>query len=377
MRAERGSFLGDTVELFFTDCLFIVSGRPRPGVPFVVDQSMKLVEPVNDWLFRVAVVNGRTSRRPSTSKAYGYRITDFLNWAESLGLDWKRVTNVHLAAYRDWSLERCSVRTVNAHLSAIGLFYRDTYKRGLIDVNPYDSAELAAIDDDTRSRGRPKRSDLTLPVPNESRVTFDPEELRQLLRAAASWEEQLQMAMWTITGMRRAELAWIDDLAMQRMFRLLRRQREQTYPLRLTRTKNGDPRVVHLTAELAKNLYHWSMLVRPHRAELFQKRHGRPPTAFWISSRGNEVNLSWLSERTRRTGQRVGIKANPHKFRHTVGTETYAATGSLRITQKLLGHRSLDSTVLYEHNAPTDSKGYLEAYQQQIDAVLLEESAGG
>ena len=39
----------------------------------------------------------------------------------------------------------------------------------------------------------------------------------------------------------------------------------------------------------------------------------------------------------------------PHTFRHTFATNILRATGNIRITQKLLGHASINTTTIYTH----------------------------
>lgn len=369
------------MELFFTDAEFLVAGKSRPRVPFVVDQRMELVGPANEWLFDVAVINGRTRNKPLTWQAYGYRIVDFLSWLEARKLRWDAIKKRHVALYRDWSLERCEESTVNAHLSAIARFYAFQVEQGLIERSPIDRVDLKRHSQRSKyghgHKGRRKRYDLTVPLPEPLPKIFSPNEMRLLLRAADTWEDQLQMAVWAMTGMRRAELAWMEFKAVQSMVKRLTSSDLPVLPLRLTKTKNGDSRDAFLTRWLAKELHHWSMLVRPARAELYRQRYGEEPPWFWLTAKGKQLNLSWLSTKTRKIGESVGVNANPHKFRHTFGTDTYVATGDLRQVQKLLGHRSILSSVRYEHSGDFDEKGSLERYQKEVDGILAAEIRRG
>ncbi len=54
-----------------------------------------------------------------------------------------------------------------------------------------------------------------------------------------------------------------------------------------------------------------------------------------------------LRDRIRAAGKRVGLKVTPHQLRHTFGTQLLNAGCKVTSIQKLLGHRSIDSTLIY------------------------------
>jgi len=58
------------VDLVFTTDAFAPHGFPRPGVPMLLDQEMRLIEPACGWLLHVALVRGRTRSR-ETWRTYG------------------------------------------------------------------------------------------------------------------------------------------------------------------------------------------------------------------------------------------------------------------------------------------------------------------
>lgn len=68
------------------------------------------------------------------------------------------------------------------------------------------------------------------------------------------------------------------------------------------------------------------------------RRRLRPPTAHWLSSKLarelDEIGMPHLTA---------------HWFRHTFGTAIYRATKDVRLTQELLRHRSVNTTMIYTH----------------------------
>jgi integrase/recombinase XerD len=56
-------------------------------------------------------------------------------------------------------------------------------------------------------------------------------------------------------------------------------------------------------------------------------------------------------------------KANPHRFRHTFGSDMIRAGVSLPALQRLMGHSHIDTTMLYVQLSPAD------VYQEFVRAV--------
>ena len=57
-------------ELIFTSEHFMPLNTPQPGVPMLLDDRMRLIEPACAWLMYVALIRGRTRSR-QTWRAYG------------------------------------------------------------------------------------------------------------------------------------------------------------------------------------------------------------------------------------------------------------------------------------------------------------------
>lgn len=70
----------------------------------------------------------------------------------------------------------------------------------------------------------------------------------------------------------------------------------------------------------------------------------------------------------KRFGERYGIeKCNPHKFRHTFGTNFYNATHDLKGTSEIMGHSDTVITSRYYVHADTERQlSSLEKYHQYM-----------
>jgi site-specific recombinase XerD len=88
----------------------------------------------------------------------------------------------------------------------------------------------------------------------------------------------------------------------------------------------------------------------------------RPSTAFrqlFVSLKGphrgqplTEAGLRSLFRHHRRKSQ--VLQANPHRFRHTFGSDMVAAGVSLPALMHLMGHASIHTTMLYVELAPQE-----------------------
>jgi integrase/recombinase XerD len=68
-----------------------------------------------------------------------------------------------------------------------------------------------------------------------------------------------------------------------------------------------------------------------------------------------------LGSMLRRLGQRVGIRANPHRFRHTGATMFLKNGGNVFALKEILGHSTMEMVQRYVHLAQVDIE---EAHRQ-------------
>lgn len=74
---------------------------------------------------------------------------------------------------------------------------------------------------------------------------------------------------------------------------------------------------------------------------------GLGPTDHVFLYRNLAVHKDLIHSRIRAAGERAGVKVTPHQLRHTCATQLLNAGCRVTSIQKLLGHRRLDSTMLY------------------------------
>ncbi|GEM_PF-5900961 len=66
-----------------------------------------------------------------------------------------------------------------------------------------------------------------------------------------------------------------------------------------------------------------------------------------LVQRGSALRPRCIATRLERWGAAIGIRLSPHRLRHTYATRLLNAGMPVGSLQKTLGHRSLDTTVLY------------------------------
>lgn len=103
---------------------------------------------------------------------------------------------------------------------------------------------------------------------------------------------------------------------------------------------------------------------------------GPGPTNHVLLYRNRAIRKDLLQRRVHYTGQRTGIKVTPHRLRHTCATQLLNAGCRVTSIQKLLGHRRLNSTMVYARvHDRTVAEDYYTAMGQiekRLDMALTE-----
>ncbi len=205
------------------------------------------------------------------------------------------------------------------------------------------------VDDRILDVGGPKREEREPEV-------FSPAEEKRLLDAAESERDRLIVEFMLATGLRLKEVAnaTIDDLIDSP---------EGAY-VRVRQGKGRKDRVVPLDTpknRLSRKLLRYAERSRPldsrERALFLSSAGGSNGTGGALSSRGIQIML-------RRLGQRAGIHAHPHKFRHTFATRALSAGVDVQALRLALGHTTLTMVMRYVQYQKED---ILAAWRKRAD----------
>lgn len=168
---------------------------------------------------------------------------------------------------------------------------------------------------------------------------YTDDELSRLCEAAKKLghDRHLFVLLGCEAGLRTAEmlaLRWEDiDLVAGK----LTVRRQEVEPGETTTTKGKKPRPIPISEELAKYL----------------KEYRRLDTKVLRAVSRNSL-VSWLKTAEKRAG--IISAKSPHKLRHSFASRLLARGASIKTVQKLLGHSSLQTTMVYLHSSVEETE---------------------
>ena len=179
---------------------------------------------------------------------------------------------------------------------------------------------------------RIKRPRKDYPLPD----ILSKHEVNKLIECTSNPKHKAILAVLYSSGMRREELLnlRLGDIDSTRM------------AIRITNGKGNKSRDTLLATRTLKLLrdYYTSVYPKP-RAYVFESR-----------TPGRQYSATSISNIIKRAAEKAGVKKKvyPHSMRHAFATHMLEQGANLKLIQKLLGHVSLRSTMIYLHLAAID-----------------------
>ena len=168
-------------------------------------------------------------------------------------------------------------------------------------------------------------------------VILSKQEINALVEVTANPKHKAIMAVLYSTGMRREELLNLRlcDIDPGRMV------------VRINHGKGNKSRDTLLAVKTLKLLRFYYTHTYPKPIMYVFEGGGKP---------GQPYSASSVIKVIKRAAARTGIKKNiyPHSLRHAFATHMLEQGVNLKLIQKLMGHRSLGSTMVYLHLAAID-----------------------
>ena len=219
-----------------------------------------------------------------------------------------------------------SVSTINQTISAFKILFQDVLGK------PWEKIKIK----------RPRKNRHLPDI-------LSREEIAKMLRLTNNPKHKAIIAVLYSSGVRREELLnlKIRDIDPDRMLIRVRNGKGN---------KSRDTLLAKNTLELLRSYYR---LYHPSEYLFESYRAG---TAYSGSS---------VIKVVQRAVQRAGITKNiyPHSLRHTFATHLLEQGANLKVIQKLLGHASLRSTMIYLHLARTDYNDVKSPFDQTMETV--------
>jgi site-specific recombinase XerD len=175
------------------------------------------------------------------------------------------------------------------------------------------------------------------------------EEIANMLRLTNNPKHKVIIAVLYSSGVRREELLnlKIRDIDSDRMLIRVRNGKGN---------KSRDTLLAQNTLELLREYYRLY-----HPSEYLFESY-RPGVAYSATS---------VEKVVQRAVQRANITKHiyPHSLRHTFATHLLEQGANLKVIQKLLGHASLRSTMIYLHLARTDYNNVKSPFDHTMETV--------
>ncbi len=343
-------------------------------------------EPVTATEGYLGSLSGRAFSR-HTVRAYAYDLLAFWRWLNESGRDVWSVSAADMLGYIQWEKERAnpqrpaanvyriedgrargmSVLTINRRLAAIHGLYEH-----LMRAEP-DRLARNPVPRGQASRGwrgpvRPSgllghlgqrvgTSPLRLRTPHRLPRGLTPDEVQRLVGSFRTHRDKAIALLMLFGGLRSSEV-------------LTLKVRDVDLAAKTVRVwgKGGRERVVPVDEEALRAV---------HRYLLHERSEADCPEVFLVSKgprRGQPLTAEGLRRLFRYHRAQAEVPAgNPHRLRHTYGTNLAEAGVDAHVLRDLMGHAHLDSTLVYVHL----TAGHLRAEYDQALARLKAGQADG
>ena len=143
--------------------------------------------------------------------------------------------------------------------------------------------------------------------------------------------------------MRRAELArlLLDDIDLEQATILIRQG------------KGKKDRMVPLGKNAKEALLDYLELSR-------EKLLRGKTNAVFVGNGDRPLSIDYITERVKTLGKRAGLEVRPHLLRHSCATHLLKGRADIRQIQRLLGHKSLQSTERYTRVEVSDLRKVIQ-----------------
>jgi len=298
----------------------------------VIDKSLKAIDKYKEYL---SVEKNYSSY---TVLSYISDITDFYEYLklEKLG-NLLSITHSNIPRYYVSYLSttlNLTKKSIARKLSSLRTFYRYLERCEWVDTNPFEMVETP-------------KADKTLPqvlYPSEIKAIFDSIDTSTPIGK----RNRLIIELLYGTGMRVSELCGLkaEDI-------------DYANDIIKLHGKGGKDRYVPMNKHITEALNDYIYIARPllilklelnDHGMLLVNNHGGP-----LTTRGVRVIIDNIGKSIPEH-----IKAHPHTFRHTCGSDMLSGGADLRVVQEILGHTNLSTTQIYTHVSKEQIK---KAYQ--------------
>lgn len=267
----------------------------------------------------------------------------FFRYLAGLALDdLKEVSRQTIRDYQASLRPHYQIASVNAHIMAVRRLFEHLEATDAVLVNPCAGVPLPK---------QPPRLPKAVLTRAEARAVLDAPDTQ----SPVGIRDKAILEMFYSTGIRLEEMARLSvhDVDPRNGF------------VRVTRGKGAKERVVPMGAKACDYVREYLQKVRAQWS-----RQSRDERALWLSSFAphRPLKKQLIAVRVRDYGRAAGLNksASPHVWRHTCATHLVANGGNIAYVQRLLGHRSLNTTQIYTRTTlPEIKAAHAKAHPRQ------------
>ena len=336
------------------------NAAPKPRRPISAGRLLALSEPElasqPRAIARAALTIRQLNKSEHTKRNYLSDLLAFCEWHPArYELDWREVTYAEVADFDRAMAERGLKPATRAHrLAALGRFYTELVRRGLVSASPMVAVERPRVEFSPADKG------------------LSAAELSRLLDAAERRGKQAYalVCVLALPGLRISEALSIDARQATRDVDGLAIVRVRVKGGRSRTITLGERTLAAIEAleadrQPGEPLFRRETLARERAA---MARRGEPVCLYRRMSQqaAGELIAKLAAEagiRERSGGPKV---VTPHTLRHTAASLMYDETRDLRAVQEQLGHASPATTQRYDRGRRKEAAAALEATDRAI-----------
>ena len=293
-----------------------------------------------------------------TVKKYSRIVRDFFYYLEdeiSKG-DLREVTGADILSYQEKitgagkeKKKRYSATTVKGIIFTLRHLFRYLYRNELILANPFD------------------RLTIKINAVSKIRIAIDEEEMNEFLdsieiKGKLNIRDRALFEMMYETGLRVSEVSKLDvtdiDLKSGKVF--------------VREGKGRKDRVVPLGRNALEYLKIYIKRSRP----LFLKsvKEAEETRALFLTQNGSRISVHNISHTLKKRFKDLGIETNvtPHMIRHSFATHMLEHGADIKAVKDILGHSSMETTVIYTHFTVKSLKKLIKMYHPRENELYEE-----
>ncbi|MFZ2656301.1 MAG: site-specific tyrosine recombinase XerD [Victivallales bacterium] len=286
------------------------------------------------FLSFIAVEKGLSK---NTISAYMRHIREFLNYLPVSGKgDFKAAIRRDVMDYVAYCAVEVGGEAIANRISALRQFYRFMAREGIV---PYDITE--AVESPRLQRKLPN-------VLSEKDTVRLMKAYKLNSRSPEEFRNRAILELIYSSGLRASEVISLHPENIDFKEEILK-----------VIGKGGKERIVPVGKPALRILAKYLEKVRPR---LIKKYSTETPVLF-VSYRGNPLDREAIWKIVKKAAGIAGISKNvyPHTLRHSFATHLLENGANIRMIQEMLGHSSIDTTMIYTH---VDSKKLLRIHRQ-------------